>query len=300
MAHRLELAEMIKSLPAELAQAQSEGGGQAIRLQVEDVALELEIAAEEQVEGGIAAKFYVLTSQFKASNKDAVRPKLKRKQIAWADPALDLARIRYPLPDLGVEIPRAEHLVAEPAHKSLAALLGIDLEEDFMAALRAWFPKEFLRILERPVSIKVRQEALALFNQRDPDAQIANPEQLPHALLDTSPRQRVAFVEGVHERLQEQPNPAQNKTLHELAILMLCLVFPDQSALRTVHAQRRRGALIIDSDTVDRLDTEIAMAAAAQARPRTQYQYRGDQLFFPYNVSAEEERSGLDEPVKRA
>ena len=59
--------------------AQSEGEGEAVRFQVEDVEMELEIAAGEQAEGGIAAKFFVLTSQFKASKKDAVTQKLKLK-----------------------------------------------------------------------------------------------------------------------------------------------------------------------------------------------------------------------------
>ena len=77
MAQKLELAEMIKSLRAELARAQSEGKGDAIRFRVEDVELELEIAAEEQDEGTIGAKFFVLTSQLKASQKDAVTQRLK-------------------------------------------------------------------------------------------------------------------------------------------------------------------------------------------------------------------------------
>ncbi len=90
MAHQLELAEMIKSLRAELVRAQSEGEGEAIRFEIEDVELELAIAAEEQAEGGIAAKFYVLTSQFKASKKDAVTQKLKLKlkpEAVSEDPA---------------------------------------------------------------------------------------------------------------------------------------------------------------------------------------------------------------------
>jgi len=77
MADRLELADMIKTLRAELARAQAEGVGEAIRFLVEDVELELEIAAETQAEGGIAAKFYVITSQIKGSKKDLVTQKMK-------------------------------------------------------------------------------------------------------------------------------------------------------------------------------------------------------------------------------
>lgn len=79
MAKQLELSQLISSLRAELAEAQSEGVGKAVRFTVEDVELELEIAAEEQAEGSIAAKFYVLTSQFKANKKDAVTQKIRLK-----------------------------------------------------------------------------------------------------------------------------------------------------------------------------------------------------------------------------
>ncbi len=79
MAKLLELSQLISSLRAELAKAQIEGVGKEIRFTVEDVELELEISAEEQAEGGIAAKFYVITSQFKANKKDAVTQKIRLK-----------------------------------------------------------------------------------------------------------------------------------------------------------------------------------------------------------------------------
>jgi len=79
MAKDLELSQLIKSLRAELARAQEQGRDESVRFLVEDVELELEVAAEEHAEGGIAAKFYVLTSQFKASKKDVVTQKLRLK-----------------------------------------------------------------------------------------------------------------------------------------------------------------------------------------------------------------------------
>ena len=79
MGQQLELAQMIKSLRAELKQAQSDGADESIRFAVEEVEMELEIVADEQINGGMAAKFYVLTSQFKASHKKAVTQKLKLK-----------------------------------------------------------------------------------------------------------------------------------------------------------------------------------------------------------------------------
>lgn len=76
---KLELAEMIKGLRAQLTEAQKDGEGENVRFTVEDVELELEIAAEGKVEGGVSAKFYVLTSHFKAEKKDSAKHKLKLK-----------------------------------------------------------------------------------------------------------------------------------------------------------------------------------------------------------------------------
>ncbi len=76
---QLELAEMIKGLRAQLAEAQREGADKDIRFSIEDVELELEIAAEQQVEGGVAAKFYVLTSSLKGKKQNRVTQKLKLK-----------------------------------------------------------------------------------------------------------------------------------------------------------------------------------------------------------------------------
>ena len=62
---RLELAAMIKALRSQLVEAQAEGEGEDIRFTIEDVELELQIAAEKQASGGISAKFYVLTSKLR-------------------------------------------------------------------------------------------------------------------------------------------------------------------------------------------------------------------------------------------
>ena len=76
---RLELAEMIKGLRAQLAEAQREGEDKDIRFTVEDVELELQITAEKQASGGISAKFYVLTSKLDGSKTDRISQKLKLK-----------------------------------------------------------------------------------------------------------------------------------------------------------------------------------------------------------------------------
>lgn len=70
---------MIKGLRAQLVEAQREGEGEEIRFTIEDVELELEIAAETQVKGGVAAKFYVLTSKVDGSKSDRVTQRLKLK-----------------------------------------------------------------------------------------------------------------------------------------------------------------------------------------------------------------------------
>lgn len=77
--HKLELANMIKGLRAQLSEAQREGDGEDIRFTVEDVELELQIIAEKQAKGGVSAKFYVLTSKIDGSKKDTVTQKLKLK-----------------------------------------------------------------------------------------------------------------------------------------------------------------------------------------------------------------------------
>lgn len=78
-AKKLELVDMIRDLREQLIQAQGEGEGKAVRFLVEDVELELDIAVEEQAEGKLSAKFYVLTSHLKGTKKDMVTQRIKLK-----------------------------------------------------------------------------------------------------------------------------------------------------------------------------------------------------------------------------
>jgi len=76
---QLELAEMIKSLRAELVKAQDGGEEEKIKFNVEEIELDLEISAVMEKEATIGAKFYVLTSQVKGNEKNTVTQKIKLK-----------------------------------------------------------------------------------------------------------------------------------------------------------------------------------------------------------------------------
>lgn len=76
---RLELAEMIKGLREQLAEAQREGKDKGIRFTVEDVELELQITAEKQASGEVSAKFYVFTGKLDGGKKNIETQKLKLK-----------------------------------------------------------------------------------------------------------------------------------------------------------------------------------------------------------------------------
>ena len=79
MKSKLELAEMIQQLRAELSTAAKEGDDKDIRFTVEDIELELDITTEQQAKANVAAKFYVLTSKVEASKTDKATQKLKIK-----------------------------------------------------------------------------------------------------------------------------------------------------------------------------------------------------------------------------
>lgn len=98
---QLELAEMIKGLRAQLAEAQREGKDKDIRFTVEDVELELQITAEKQATGGVSAKFYVFTGKLDGGKKNTVTQKLKLKLKAGkADgKPLEVADEDVPRPD---------------------------------------------------------------------------------------------------------------------------------------------------------------------------------------------------------
>ena len=79
MKSKLELAEMIKQLRAELTTAAEEGQDKDVRFTVEDIELELDITVEQQAKANVAAKFYVLTSKVEASKTGKATQKLKIK-----------------------------------------------------------------------------------------------------------------------------------------------------------------------------------------------------------------------------
>ncbi|RDH84312.1 MAG: hypothetical protein DIZ78_12250 [endosymbiont of Escarpia spicata] len=195
-----------------------------------------------------------------------------------------------------VFIRNALDVVSGPDQKSLAELLGIDLSEDYVEALSKWFKPSFLYRIEQ--SDTVKNNATATFNALNPNANVLTLDQLADALLDCTPRQCVAFLERLVQSLGDHRSNTENAALHDVATLMMCLFFPDHNAVKTIQASRRRGERIIDSATVSRLDTEIAMASADQVAPSIDYP-RG-RTVFPYNVSSKEERCGIDERHRKA
>ncbi|WP_369260426.1 trypco2 family protein [Streptomyces sp. R35] len=68
----IRLADALKALRNELADASLQSAGQPVRLLVETVDLELQVAVTHAKEGGGGVKFWVLTADGKASASTAV------------------------------------------------------------------------------------------------------------------------------------------------------------------------------------------------------------------------------------
>ncbi|MEU6553177.1 trypco2 family protein [Streptomyces sp. NPDC046915] len=69
---QIGLAEALRALRNELAQAALEAEGQPVRLRVETVNLDLQVAVEGSVEAGGGVKFWVLSANGKAAASKAV------------------------------------------------------------------------------------------------------------------------------------------------------------------------------------------------------------------------------------
>ena len=68
----IRLADALKALRDELAQATLEAEGQPVRLHVETVNLELQVSVTDSLEAGGGVKFWVLSADAKAAGSTAV------------------------------------------------------------------------------------------------------------------------------------------------------------------------------------------------------------------------------------
>jgi YbbR domain-containing protein len=74
---------MLSELRKELLQAQGAGEDTALRFQIEDIEVELNIAATQEDEGGVGVKFWVLDASGKLKDAEVrtQRVKLKLKVV---------------------------------------------------------------------------------------------------------------------------------------------------------------------------------------------------------------------------
>ncbi|HHJ21173.1 MAG TPA: serine protease [Gammaproteobacteria bacterium] len=162
--------------------------------------------------------------------------------------------------------------------------------------LRSWFKPLFLGRLEK--SEILTKQAIASFNPQNKNTPVTNADELAEALLESPPAQCVAMIETLHEKQKQIHDSVDTPILHDLAILMMSLVFPDQEAVKIIQSSRMSGEPIIKSITADRIDTEAAMATADHDISAIKY-HKGDAL-FPYNVTPNEKRCGLDDGHQQA
>lgn len=68
----IRLADALKALRSELAQAALEAEGQPVRLHVETVNLDLQVSVTDSLEAGGGVKFWVVSADAKATGSTAV------------------------------------------------------------------------------------------------------------------------------------------------------------------------------------------------------------------------------------
>jgi len=76
---QIPLAAMLGELRTELLQAQGAGAGSALLFQIEDIEVELQIAATQEAEGGVGIKFWVLDASAKLKDSAVSTQKVKLK-----------------------------------------------------------------------------------------------------------------------------------------------------------------------------------------------------------------------------
>lgn len=77
MAGDVTVAEAIKQLRAQLAEAQREGSGKDLRFAVKSVEVELAVVLKSEVEGGVGVKAWFVEASGKAKGADETTHKVK-------------------------------------------------------------------------------------------------------------------------------------------------------------------------------------------------------------------------------
>jgi len=201
---------------------------------------------------------------------------------------------------LGVAyLPEALECTAGSSEQTLAELFAIDLDEDYPQVLREWFTQRLMQILGvgRSSADSIGAQAVIACNRAIPGVDITEHGQIADALLQATPDQSVAFVEKLNALLP-QPRSKENRiALHDLALLTLCLVFPGHQPVTAIRSQRRAGKTVIESETAAPVSTEAAQAAADELAPNIRY--ANNTASFPYRISRNGGRTGLDEKYRQ-
>ncbi|WP_295393003.1 trypco2 family protein [uncultured Thiodictyon sp.] len=76
---KIELAEMLAELRAQLLAAQSEGAGKDLKLEISDVEIEVQIETTKKADGKGGVKFWVYNAEAGVSGSEAMTHRLKLK-----------------------------------------------------------------------------------------------------------------------------------------------------------------------------------------------------------------------------
>ena len=77
--NKIELAEMLAELRAQLLSAQGEGAGQDLKFEVSDVELEVQLETTKKADGKGGVKFWVYNAEAGVSGSEGMTHRLKLK-----------------------------------------------------------------------------------------------------------------------------------------------------------------------------------------------------------------------------
>ena len=180
--------------------------------------------------------------------------------------------------------------------RSLADLLGINLEEDYADRLNKWFKPLLLKKISQ--SDVVKDQAINVFCDLHSEDSVVDEVSLADALLQSTPEECVVFMERLFESFHEDWTAESKLAIHELAILLLSKVFPDRGAIRVIKDSRNSGEKIIDCNTANLLDTEVALSLA-DGQPAN-VKFKKERAHYPYHVGSGSRRTGLDPMASEA